>query len=133
MKCPGCSGEMEFSDVGGAQLHICISCSGIWISYSSISAMMQLEGSYANPTSLSSKLAYCATSNLKCPECVDSNLRILNQTDVELDACQNCVGLFLDHGEMERLISGYRDSVEEKQPSAVFLYLGVLAKYYSLF
>jgi len=120
MNCPGCSGEMETSDVDGAQLHTCISCSGIWMSYSSISALMQLEGSYANPISLSSKLVSCATSNLKCPECADSKLRILNQTNVELDVCHECVGLFLDHGEMEKLVSGYRDSVEKEQPSAGF-------------
>ena len=38
-----------------------------------------------------------------CPRC-NSNLNISNSHDVEIDFCSNCRGVWLDRGELEKII-----------------------------
>lgn len=40
---------------------------------------------------------------MKCPKC-GLDLHTLQRGDVEIDTCFNCHGVFLDAGEMERLV-----------------------------
>jgi uncharacterized protein len=41
---------------------------------------------------------------MKCPKC-GMNLQSLKRGDVEIDTCFNCQGIFLDAGELERLMN----------------------------
>jgi hypothetical protein len=41
---------------------------------------------------------------MKCPKC-GLDLQTLKRGDVELDTCFNCQGIFLDAGELERLMN----------------------------
>jgi hypothetical protein len=42
---------------------------------------------------------------MKCPKC-GMDLQTLSRGAVEIDTCFNCHGIFLDEGELERLLKG---------------------------
>ncbi|GAM97007.1 hypothetical protein U91I_00628 [alpha proteobacterium U9-1i] len=50
---------------------------------------------------------------LLCPNC-QSNMQALNRAGVEFDMCPTCRGVWLDRGELEKIIPGARDA----EPSA---------------
>jgi Zn-finger nucleic acid-binding protein len=41
---------------------------------------------------------------MKCPICLDSNLLITDRQGVEVDYCPQCRGVWLDRGELDKLI-----------------------------
>ena len=41
---------------------------------------------------------------MKCPICPDSNLLITDRQGVEIDYCPQCRGVWLDRGELDKLI-----------------------------
>lgn len=41
---------------------------------------------------------------MKCPICPDSNLLIAERQGVEIDYCPQCRGVWLDRGELDKLI-----------------------------
>ena len=44
-----------------------------------------------------------------CPNC-QSNMQTLNRADVECDMCPTCRGVWLDRGELEKIIEGAREA-----------------------
>ena len=42
---------------------------------------------------------------MKCPMCPDSILVITNRQNVEIDYCPQCRGVWLDRGELDKLIA----------------------------
>ncbi|UPT64770.1 MAG: zf-TFIIB domain-containing protein [Hyphomonadaceae bacterium JAD_PAG50586_4] len=46
---------------------------------------------------------------LVCPNC-QANMQALNRADVEFDICPTCRGVWLDRGELEKIIQGGRGS-----------------------
>lgn len=41
---------------------------------------------------------------MKCPVCQDSNLLMTERQGVEIDDCPQCRGVWLDRGELDKLI-----------------------------
>ncbi len=41
---------------------------------------------------------------MKCPVCPDVTLVMMNRQGVEIDYCPNCRGVWLDRGELDKLI-----------------------------
>ncbi|KUO59370.1 hypothetical protein APF79_03165 [bacterium BRH_c32] len=41
---------------------------------------------------------------MKCPNCSDSVLQISERKGVEIDYCPNCRGVWLDRGELDKII-----------------------------
>ena len=44
------------------------------------------------------------TTELTCPKC-DGSMRTYKRNGITIDQCTSCHGIFLDRGELERLIS----------------------------
>ena len=65
---------------------------------------------------------------MKCPNCVDILLVMADKQGVEIDYCPNCRGVWLDRGELDKLLdksksvnagySGGRDDGEHAQRPA---------------
>jgi Zn-finger nucleic acid-binding protein len=54
---------------------------------------------------------------MKCPVCPESTLLMSDRQGVEIDYCPNCRGVWLDRGELDKLVRlGARNDVA--QPSA---------------
>jgi uncharacterized protein len=41
---------------------------------------------------------------MKCPTCTDSTLILSNRDGVEIDYCPSCRGVWLDRGELDKII-----------------------------
>ncbi len=54
---------------------------------------------------------------LMCPNC-QSNMQTLNRSNVEFDMCPSCRGVWLDRGELEKLMEGAR--VSEPPPAHIY-------------
>ena len=50
---------------------------------------------------------------MKCPVCPESTLVMSDRQGVEIDYCPNCRGVWLDRGELDKLIE--RSAVQESQ------------------
>ncbi len=62
----------------------------------------------------------------KCPVCKDASLEVRHRNDIEIDYCPGCRGIWLDRGELEKIIehsivetavqAGSEEEAGEKQP-----------------
>ncbi|MCO1579337.1 zf-TFIIB domain-containing protein [Crossiella sp. SN42] len=55
-----------------------------------------------------------------CPKCQDI-MQTVDRTGVHIDVCQDCKGIFLDRGELERLVDAaliYRQAAEAREREA---------------
>jgi uncharacterized protein len=50
---------------------------------------------------------------MNCPRCPESILEEREREGVTVDACRSCYGIWLDRGELERLIARARDEFDE--------------------
>lgn len=41
---------------------------------------------------------------MNCPLCIDQTLAVTHRHDIELDICPKCHGIWLDRGEIDRLL-----------------------------
>ncbi|SDJ54739.1 zf-TFIIB domain-containing protein [Microbulbifer yueqingensis] len=41
---------------------------------------------------------------MKCPSCKDSGMMSMDRNGVQIDYCPNCRGIWLDRGELEKII-----------------------------
>lgn len=53
---------------------------------------------------------------MKCPVCPDVTLAMSNRQGIEIDYCPNCRGVWLDRGELDKIIE--RSSSDSPAPSA---------------
>lgn len=54
---------------------------------------------------------------MNCPLCIDQTLAITHRHGIELDICPKCRGIWLDRGEIDRLIAD--ENVSPPPPAAV--------------
>lgn len=54
---------------------------------------------------------------LMCPNC-NSNMQALNRNNVEFDMCPTCRGVWLDRGELEKIIESARADASPSTPQA---------------
>ena len=52
---------------------------------------------------------------MKCPVCPDSTLSMSNREGIEIDYCPKCRGVWLDRGELDKIIER---SANESQPTS---------------
>jgi Zn-finger nucleic acid-binding protein len=50
---------------------------------------------------------------MKCPVCENINMREVEKNGVLVDICPDCKGVWLDRGELDKLMSGVREMREE--------------------
>lgn len=42
---------------------------------------------------------------MKCPVCINQDLKMTHRHNVEIDYCPNCQGVWLDRGELDKIIN----------------------------
>lgn len=55
---------------------------------------------------------------MRCPHCADTTLVMTERQGVEIDYCPQCRGVWLDRGELDKLIA--RDTVAAPAPQPVY-------------
>ncbi|MCB0955040.1 MAG: zf-TFIIB domain-containing protein [Ilumatobacter sp.] len=54
---------------------------------------------------------------MKCPTCPDSTLAIADRAGIEIDYCPTCRGVWLDRGELDRIIErSAAEPIPARQP-----------------
>ncbi len=52
---------------------------------------------------------------MKCPTCIDTEMIIRERSGVEIDSCPRCRGVWLDRGELDKMI----ERAEREWPKSV--------------
>lgn len=55
---------------------------------------------------------------MKCPACKDATLAITERQGIEIDYCPECRGVWLDRGELDKLIEHARRAPARRQSRA---------------
>lgn len=61
---------------------------------------------------------------MKCPSCTDTQLVVTTRSDIEIDLCPRCRGVWLDRGELDKIIARSErhppddDDYDDDQPYA---------------
>ena len=53
---------------------------------------------------------------MKCPTCPDSKLTLAERQGIEIDYCPDCRGVWLDRGELDKIIERATSALEASQP-----------------
>ncbi len=54
---------------------------------------------------------------MKCPHCIETALVMSERQGVEIDYCPQCRGVWLDRGELDKLIEKSATAAESPQPA----------------
>ncbi|HPN85363.1 MAG TPA: zf-TFIIB domain-containing protein [Victivallales bacterium] len=108
LPCPKCPGvKLVENKVGDTIVHQCECCSGIWLDKGELNLI-------AHP--VVGDLEYCSKENIEedriseyfCPACKDVKMKKVNfvtYSDISMDYCEKCEGLWLDRGELDAIIA----------------------------
>lgn len=55
---------------------------------------------------------------MKCPTCKDQNLVISERANIEIDYCPECRGIWLDRGELDKILERSRNDEPAPRPQA---------------
>lgn len=103
MRCPACETDtLKPMRTEGSDLDFCSGCKGVW--FDEGEAAFYLETTEDVP-GLDAAFAAGRPSGRSCPRCGASlvTVRHAPESELELDACAGCRGIFLDRGELPRL------------------------------
>lgn len=53
---------------------------------------------------------------MKCPNCKEPNLMIAERKGIEIDHCPECRGIWLDRGELDKILEKSRDEESSFRP-----------------
>lgn len=109
MKCPACGRALSQIQVASVTLDVCSGgCGGAWFDKFELQRINE-----ENPVGLTvfnvekdPEVVVEETSARQCPRCLKENLQrklFSLGTGVEMDVCDKCGGLWLDHGELESI------------------------------
>jgi len=58
---------------------------------------------------------------MKCPICKDTNLVMSERMDVEIDYCPDCRGVWLDRGELDKIVQQSLRRQNPAEPTAPYV------------
>ena len=64
----------------------------------------------------SAKHPFAEGEPMKCPNCPDSKLTLAERQGIEIDYCPDCRGVWLDRGELDKIIERASSAMESAQP-----------------
>jgi Zn-finger nucleic acid-binding protein len=106
VNCPRCKSSLIVVEYHKIELDWCPSCEGLWFDRGEMELVAtRLSGSTATPAATTP--ADTREGRLKCPLCrARMDKRYLGSPPVIIaDICPSCGGLWLDHGELELIVS----------------------------
>lgn len=114
-QCPRCTADLVTVDFEGVEIETCPVCQGEWLDADELRAVVQrAEGRFDRQeiaalnqarTDLFS-IVHTNADRMTCPKCPGQKLTAFNYaatSGIILDKCPRCGGIWLDHGELERV------------------------------
>jgi len=117
MKCPRCDSALIVVEYHDIELDWCPGCEGLWFDSGEIELVAARSGG-ARGLTTSGPAAATGEKSLKCPECRRTMKKRLlgNVHPVIADVCPSCEGIWLDHGELEQVVSQQQDRTKPISP-----------------
>jgi Zn-finger nucleic acid-binding protein len=110
MKCPACGNQLKEMDVEGVKVDACDGgCAGIWFDNFEIGKFDEPHepaGALLKGIARNESVTVNESQKRNCPRC--ENIVMLRhcfsiKQEVEVDECAGCAGIWLDHGELEKI------------------------------
>lgn len=108
LKCPKCNDvKLKKHEIEGTVVEFCEGCNGIWLDKGELNKVTHpIDGD----------IEFCSheysgeksVSELSCPKCIDKKLKKANFiefSDIAIDYCDGCNGIWLDKGELDAINS----------------------------
>lgn len=102
--CPKCSTKMESLTFAGIEIDNCPFCNGCWLDKGEAGQMTRARGN----ARIQVELQDSKPSELTCPRCRSTSMLVgahSQKTNLILDVCQKCGGIWLDRGELTTLLA----------------------------
>lgn len=120
MKCPACQGKLEPIDCKGIEVDECVSCKGRWFDRDELRRAKDKEDDDIrwldfDPFGEDAEKLSVPSEGRICPKCSKqmSSLKY-SASGIIIDKCSSCGGIWLDHGEFERIVKYLEDLVLTK-------------------
>lgn len=119
MICPKCHIKLKEFSFGALKLDKCDSCNGVWFDKNELKKVidgrdMDLEWVHLDLWTKKEKFGARKGKN-QCPFCSKALVALqYDHSGVEVDICAACGGIWLDKGEMEKIIDYLEKSLDEK-------------------
>lgn len=116
MNCPKCNAEFEAKIVGEVQVDECVQCHGIWFDPDELEQATQAVEEDLRWMEFDlwkdQNRFQVSQGNMKCPRCRTTMAAVkYSPTDVTVDTCVKCRGIWLDKGEFELVIDALEEEV----------------------
>jgi len=110
--CPACTKELtrNTDDLTGLEIDTCFYCRGIWFDYNELRRFFsspKLYNKFRLPQYNFRVTIKEAPEKRLCPRCPETELTEVTLDEVIVDECPSCKGIWLDSGEVTRLIDLY--------------------------
>lgn len=107
VNCLNCENvKMKFINCGiNISLDQCPECGGIWLDKGELHELKELGAFYINNLDNSNKKNIEKNRIRECPRCniVLEPVKLSTDTEIKIDRCSGCKGLWLDRGELLKL------------------------------
>ncbi len=106
MKCPKCKQiELTAHVVNEIEVDQCPTCRGVWFDEQELPKILSHSGADLKPLIKGRERSDLNKVTGQCPVDGSNLMRVLSQKDrnVVLDRCPQCLGVWLDGGELKRL------------------------------
>jgi Zn-finger nucleic acid-binding protein len=102
-RCPKCQGRWESAFQGSVRIERCNGCHGTWLDSGDLTRVLGVSRRIRAKT-------HGEFTELPCIRCPDQELIEVPypRTEVPIDICPDCRGVFLDEGELAKLVSAVR-------------------------
>jgi len=116
MNCPKCNGELESRTLDDVQVHECTQCHGVWFEQNALRRAKDEANADLRWMDFDIWKDHdqfqINEHSLLCPSCQVKMAAIqYGSTQVTVDACPKCHGIWLDKGEFEQILSILEDQV----------------------
>ncbi|HXE72762.1 MAG TPA: zf-TFIIB domain-containing protein [Candidatus Nitrosotenuis sp.] len=104
MQCPKCQIEMQPLEMMAVNMDLCPLCNGCWLDRRELETFTRSRGADSlRVDTLQEK----HETRFRCPRCQNPMVegRFSRLPELVLDQCPQCRGLWLDRGELSRLLS----------------------------
>lgn len=110
MTCPDCKNELKTFDLKGIKIQECSKCKGKWFKRDQLRLAKDKQEAHLrwldfDPFGKDAEKLSVSSEGKMCPQCVKTMCSLTyRQSKIIIDKCPLCEGIWLDHGELAKII-----------------------------
>lgn len=126
MHCIRCKSDMVKNKLKGVLIDYCKNCDAFWLDQGELEALesgmakseSELRGERVNEMKLERLRPVTVLST--CPKCQEGQIKERNMDGVRVDYCNNCRGLYFDHGELQQILENRKQGFFDRLMTNLF-------------